>query len=336
MQTERAAVAAARTVLVAAFVVAPLAAIAAAQDPGLDLDAHPNGRVLLQRYIDADTWETFHMDGVRAYAPTAWRSEAEHAARAAAQHLPRVATALDLEPAAVLPVWIVVSPGSGGFVREAPTWSAAIAQPARHLIVLSGPAIRRTHLDLEETVAHELAHLALQVRLGDLGWAPRWFDEGLAMRLSGYRRFTDRLTRIGRGPVRLADLEDVFPQNPTLARQAYLESEAAVRALVKRGPLRPFLDRLAAGEEFETAFQAVYGESPRSFADRVEAEVARRWRWLSLVGGSISIFGVASALLIAGVVRQKIRNRRRMRAWEAEEAASRAESAPDATHPPQV
>lgn len=301
-----------------------LARPAAAQEAGFELDAHADGRRLLQRYIDAASWETFREGGVRAYASPAWRSEAVAAARAAAAHLPRIARALDLEPEAILPVWIVVSPGSGGMAREAPSWSAAVAQPARHLIVLSGPALRRTRLDLEETVAHELAHLAFGVRLGDLGWAPRWFDEGLAMRLSGYRRLSDRLTRLGRGPVRLDELVDVFPQNPTLARQAYLESEAAVRALAERAPLGDFLDRLAEGEEFDIAFQDVYGETPRRFAESIDAQVARRWRWLSLVGGSLSLFGVASLLLVIGVVRQRLRNRRRMRAWEAEESADLA------------
>ena len=188
-------------------------------------------------------------------------------------------------------------------------------------------------MSLEETVAHEVSHLALAVRLGDAGWVPRWFDEGVAMRLSGYSRLSDRLAMLGRGPVHLSELTDAFPQQAARAQQAYLESEAAVRRLMLEAPLAPLLDRLAAGAEFDSAFAAVYGTTRQQFTDDVYAEVSRRWRYLSALGGGVSLFGIMTLLFLVGVARQRARTRRRLREWEAEERADAADTPPT---PPDV
>lgn len=312
--------------------VPPAAARPAAQPPAaaglgaadLDLQSSPSGRALLQRYLGSTQWIVAGTGGVRAYAPPDWRSEAERAAGAARESLPRIAAEIGLGSRSVLPVWIVVSPGGGLLAREAPIWSAAIAQPRRHLIVISGPELRRARLNLEETVAHEVSHLALGVRLGDEGWAPRWLDEGLAMHLSGYERWSDRLAMFGRGPVHLSELVGDFPPQPARAQQAYLESEAAVRRLLRLGPLVPFLDHLAAGAEFDSAFVAAYGVTSGHFADDVYREVSRRWRWLSVLGGSVSLFTLMTLLFIVGALVRMWRARRLRRQWEAAEAGAGA------------
>ncbi|MFQ5600725.1 MAG: hypothetical protein ACE5G2_09225 [Candidatus Krumholzibacteriia bacterium] len=276
---------------------------------------------LLERYLKTREWVVVGDAPVRAYATRSWRRQAELAEAAARHSLPRIASELGVAPRQVLPVWIVVSPGGGRFVLEAPSWSAAIARPRRHLVVLSGPALRRTRMNLQETVAHELVHLAVHERIGDFGWMPLWLHEGLAVHFSGYGRLRDRLVRWGRGPVRLQELEYVFPRNATRARQAYLESAAAVRRLLQEGPIAPLLDRIEAGEEYEEAFLAVYAMTSREFAALVYEEVAQRWRYLSLLTSGVTLFGLMTILFVVGGVRRRLRDRRRMREWEAEEAA---------------
>jgi hypothetical protein len=292
---------------------------AAETAPATDLRTTEAGRALLARYLGTSDCESLGTGAIGVYATAAWRSEARLAARTAERAVPEVAAALGITPDRFLPFWILVAPGGGYLEREAPSWSAAVAQPDRRLVVLAGPAIRRTRMRVDETVTHEIAHLALHARLGEIGWVPRWFDEGLAMTLAGYRRTTDQLALAGRGPVRLRDLTDRFPQHPTLARQAYLESEAAVRRLLERGSLGPLLRRCAAGEEFEDAFRSVYGESLGDFSARVEAEVGRRWRWMAALGGGAALGGFMALLAIVGAVRVRHRARARLRAWETEE-----------------
>lgn len=303
----------------AALAVLAAAAVAAETPPPIDLRTTEAGRALLERYVGTSSCESFGTGAVGVYATSAWRSEAVQAARAAERAVPEVAAALGVTPDRFLPLWILVAPGGSYLEREAPSWSAAVAQPDRRLIVLAGPALRRTRMRIDETVAHEIAHLALHARLGEIGWVPRWFDEGLAMTLAGYRRTTDQLALAGRGPVRLRELADRFPQHPTLARQAYLESEAAVRRLLERGSLGPLLRRSAAGEEFDEAFLAVYGESLEVFAASVESDVGRRWRWMAALGGGVVLGGFMALLAIVGAVRLRLRDRARLRAWETEE-----------------
>lgn len=286
----------------------------------LDLADVPGGRALLQRVLETPTWETLGDGALRVYVTPAYRSDGERALAAAHASLPAIASALGLRSESILPVWIAIAPRTGAPLREAPAWSAAVAQPERHFIVLSGPALRTTRLDLQETIAHEISHLALATRLGPTGWAPRWFDEGLAMELSGYERAADAWRGWGRGPVDLAELTDAFPHHATLAQQAYLESAAAVRRLVGRGSLRPLLDRLARGEEFDAAFAATYGESLEHFNGLVAGEVSRRARWVGLLTGTFSLGGVMTVLFVAGVTRQRRRDARRRREWEARES----------------
>lgn len=308
--------------MLATVALAVLATVAPAQELPDDLRDTPAGARTIARFAGAAGVEMFGRGRIRAYAPEAWRREAQRAWRAAERALPEVAAAVGVEPAQLLPIWIVIATSEQTYTREAPSWSAAIAQPERHLVVLSGPALRRTAMDAGETVVHEVVHLALYARLGETGWMPRWLHEGLAMHFSGYSRATDPLAASRRGDVRLRDLTDRFPQHPTLARQAYLESAAAVDALLERGPLTPLLDRLAAGEEFDAAFAALYGESWRRFADRIHGEVPSAWRWIGTLGGG-AIFGLlATTLVLAGGWRVRYRNRQRRREWDAEERAA--------------
>jgi hypothetical protein len=308
-----------------------------AADPPLDLRDTPEGAATLARFIGPGAVEVFGRGTVRAYAPPAWRRDAQRAWRAAERAVPDVALAVGVQPAQLTPIWIVIASSERAYTREAPSWSAAIAQPERHLVVVSGPVLHRSAMDAEETVVHEIVHLAVHARLDDIGWMPRWLEEGLAMHFSGYSRVSDPLAANGRGAVRLRDLNDAFPQHPTLAREAYLESEAAVRELLARGSLRPLLDRLAAGEEFEDAFAAVYGESVEHFEAHIAGEVPRPWRWLGTLGNGATFGLVTAALVIAGALRVRWRNRRRLRAWEEQERAARlaVATSPEPEPPPQ-
>ena len=60
----------------------------------------------------------------------------------------------------------------------APEWGAALAFPESRRIVMQGRSAGSDAGDPQEVLRHELAHLALHERLGDL--PPRWFDEGYA------------------------------------------------------------------------------------------------------------------------------------------------------------
>lgn len=276
---------------------------------------------LLRHYLGTEAWYEAGARDVHAWAAPGWEEHAEAVVDAARHSVPRVAHELGLRPDDVLPIWIVVSPGGGRFALEAPSWSAAIARPAHHLVVISGPALRGARMNLSETVAHEVAHVALGERLGEIAWMPRWLHEGLAMHLSDYGRLRDRFVFWGRGPIHLREITFAFPSHPARARMAYLESHAAVQRLLELGPVAPLLDRLARGEEFDAAFAAVYGRTTHDFAEEVHGQVSRRWRYLALATSGATLFGVLTVLFVVAASVRRIRDRRRRRQWDAEEDA---------------
>jgi hypothetical protein len=301
-------------------------AVRSAPDSTTRLSGDPDAATL-DSYLGPPPWVHAGHGRIRAYAAHGWGGEAASAATAAGRALPRIAAALGVRPEAVLPVWIVISPGGRAYVLEAPSWSAAIARPSQHLIVISGAVLQRGDAGLEETVGHELVHLVVHARIGDQGWMPLWLEEGLAVHFSAARRVSDRLLRWGRGPVRLEEIESAFPRDAGGARAAYLESQSAVRRLLQEHPIAPLLDRIAAGEEFDDAFRAVYGVTSSEFATQVYGEVSRRWRILSVLGSGGTLFAFMTLLLFAAGAQ---RRRRRRRAWAAAEVGEDAEPGGDA------
>lgn len=291
------------------------------------IEAEPFAAVppVIRRYLGDGEIFAAKEGNITAFGAPGWRGETLAAAKVAQQALPVLAEEFHVALQDVLPVLLVMAPDDSRLHLESPSWSAAVARPGAHLIVLSGPALHAARMNLQETVEHELVHLILQARIGERGWMPLWLHEGLAVEASGYGRWSDRLITWGRGPVHLSELTDAFPQQPERARLAYLESLAAVRRLLRQGPIEPLLARVAAGEEFDDAFAAVYGESPAAFADAVAAEVGRRWRILPLFTSGTSIFGLMTVLLFVAAWRKRVARRRRLAAWAEADAADTAD-----------
>ena len=178
---------------------------------------------------------------------------------------------------------------------RAPTWGAAVALPAARTIV-----IRADGGDLQGTLRHELAHLALHQRVP--GRVPLWFDEGYAAWGSG------EWERLGVLELNLAVARGALPDfraldaalraSATSADAAYALAYSAVSELARRNPsysLSPLLERLAGGEDFDAAVLATTGLSVDRFEEAWQHAVRRRYglfTWL-LAGGGWLIVAVA-------------------------------------------
>lgn len=195
---------------------------------------------------------------------------------------------------------------------RAPRWGAAVALPALRTIV-----IRADGEELPRTLRHELAHLALhervQVRL------PLWFDEGYAGWAAG------EWERLGVLELNLAVARGALPgfraldgslrATETSADAAYALAFSAVAELARRNPtgtLTPFLERLAAGEDFDAAVLATTGLTADRFEEAWQRGVRRRYglaTWLLAGGGWLLV-----AIAVLGLVhlrRRADRPRRR-------------------------
>jgi hypothetical protein len=209
-----------------------------------------------------------------------------------------------------------------------PRWAEALAYPERNLILLDARTLVQP--TGEVTLRHELSHVAL----GQLApsW-PHWFQEGIAMYLTGDRFSITQYAAMFRAVTndRLFDFQDLaesWPQQPQDVEIAYAQSVVFVAHLVDRfgsQRLGELVDHVRAGAPFEVAFARAFQTSVGVEQRVWEEELPRRYSWVPIVTGGSVFWGVAALLTVAAWVRRsRVQSLRRaeMRAQEAAEDAA--------------
>jgi hypothetical protein len=196
-----------------------------------------------------------------------------------------------------------------------PAWGVGLASPATRTIVLRADAP-----DIQRTLRHELAHLALHRAVAVR--VPLWFDEGYASWAAGEWERLGGLElnlAVARGAVPdLRGLDAALRATPETADPAYALAMSAVLELARRSPsgrLDPLLRRLAAGEDFEVAVRETTGLGIDRFEEVWRRAVRTRYSiatWL-VAGGLWALVGVA--LLVLGR-RRRARDRERRAALD--------------------
>ena len=191
---------------------------------------------------------------------------------------------------------------TGGAVPE---WGAGVADPRAGRIVIPTFDWERTPpLTIYRTLRHELAHVALQRRLGDAR-TPRWFTEGYAQWAAGEWDWDSewrlRLAFLGQQAPPLDSLTLRWPVAESDARIAYLLSASAVGYLVDRSGERGMavlLERWAADGDFDGAFRATYGLTMGQFEEDWRRHVKSRYGWPMLLSHSLVFWLVAALVLL--------------------------------------
>lgn len=149
-----------------------------------------------------------------------------------------------------------------------PSYAAGAAEPAagRLVVVLSrcGPY---PFGDAGQTLKHELSHVLLPRALGFS--PPRWFDEGLAMRVSAEWSLRDEwfaalaLPSVAHGSWRLERVEADFAGGESDVRRSYALAKGFVRDLFKDdADLQAFLAEVRRDGSVDMAFRLRFGTSP--------------------------------------------------------------------------
>jgi hypothetical protein len=219
-----------------------------------------------------------------------------------------------------------------------PKWSVALAYPAHNIMLLD--AISLNAPGGNQTLRHELSHVALG-RLGP-SW-PRWFQEGLAMHLTGERYAVNQYTALFRAVTQdrvfhFADLREGWPEQPADVEIAYAQSLSFVETLLgHHGSARfgELLDAVGAGEDFELAFSRVMKTSLVTEENAWRDALPRRYSWWPIVATSTSVLAFGAVLLFIAWIRRRYQYAKRMTELlaqeQAEDAALRAaEAAADA------
>nr|MBP6630359.1 hypothetical protein [Kofleriaceae bacterium] len=174
--------------------------------------------------------------------------------------------------------------------RRVPAWAAGVAFPDLGVLIVARTRGGQV-IDVGETLAHELAHLALGAAVG--ARAPRWLHEGFAYQHSADWSWdrTETLAQMAwAGNIQpLDELERTFPAAELPAQRAYAQSYDFVGFLAKRGrwedreddgdrwPFRRFLGQLAAGADLDSAARAAFGRPLEALYQEWREDLRRRF-----------------------------------------------------------
>jgi hypothetical protein len=241
-----------------------------------------------------------------------------------------------------------VTPTFGDMARLAPIgspppgYASGVAWTRLHLVIISMlPPRGADAVDVAETFKHEMVHIALDDATRGQH-VPVWFNEGLAIYLSGENSLARQQTLMsatfsGR-LIPFQDLDRSFPSDTFEVNVAYAESADVMRFLMKRTDQLRFasmIERVRDGERFERAAGDAYGSDLRKLEFEWMREAEHRYSIIPvLTGGGIIWVGVIVALGLA-YMRRRRRTKAILARWEKEEAAedlvrARAEAAADA------
>lgn len=208
-----------------------------------------------------------------------------------------------------------------------PEYASGVAYHGLHLVLLSMLAPRGAEaVDLDEVFRHELAHVALEDAVKGKH-VPVWFNEGLAIKLSG-ERYPARMQTLWSATlsgtlIPLADLDRSFPRDNFEVSIAYAESADFMRFLTRNSDQLRFaamIERVRDGQAFERAVAEAYGSDLRRLEFEWRGELDRRFSVIPVLTGG----GLIWVLVVGGFVLAYVRRRRRAKAilarWEREEA----------------
>jgi hypothetical protein len=209
----------------------------------------------------------------------------------------------------------------------APEWGVALAFPASRRVLLQGRGAGSDAGDPSETLRHELAHLALHERLGDL--PDRWFDEGYAsVAAREWRREDVLATNVAlalRGTPSFEQLEESFAGGSSAAQAAYALSFRAVTELASLDPERGlalFFRYWETSRSLDAAVRQAFGTTLAAFEREFQQRTRRRYGALALFADLSLVFFVMTLLIFPFFMARRARDRRKLRALLAADAAA--------------
>lgn len=211
----------------------------------------------------------------------------------------------------------------------APEWGAAIAFPDQQRLVMQGGRAGSDAGDPLVVLRHELAHLALHEIMGPL--PPRWFDEGYASVAAGEftreQAFETSLGMVWRTLPSLEALERGFRGGGMEASWSYAMAHRIVSELDQLGGQAGLTNLLGYWKEtgsFEKAVRGAYGMTGEAFEKHWQRQTRRRYGALALVTNVSAAVGLFAIVLLPLFISRKRRDRRKLEAMRAADAAQEA------------
>jgi len=211
----------------------------------------------------------------------------------------------------------------------APEWGAAIAFSDQQRIIMQGSYAGSDAGDPLVVLRHELAHLALHEQLGSR--PSRWFDEGYASVAAGeFSReqvFETTLGMVWRTLPSFEALEDGFRGGGMEASWSYAMAHRIVSEMRELGGdagLARFFSEWEGTNSFEKAVRSSYGMTGEALEKHWQSQTRRRYGALALVTNVSAVVGVLALALVPLVIQRRKRDRARLEAMRAADAAQEA------------
>ena len=207
-----------------------------------------------------------------------------------------------------------------------PGWSQASTDYERSLIVLKSPTFSRvTENELRKTVIHELTHFIIGATTLPYE-IPRWFNEGLAVQMSGEEKFRSKIAisraLFTKSLIRLNEVEKILTFESQRANLAYAESRAALMFLFETagtGAVRSIIEKINSNQTFDRAFTEVTGMDLLEFEVEFRKHMKEQYRFYFLAAADDYIWFLIPGLFILAYLAVKLKNRRIIRRWKVEE-----------------
>jgi hypothetical protein len=277
-------------------------------------------------------FETFDEGWIQVSAPTSVHDRVVPLLREAGEFRARISADLGQPVLDHITIRVVRTPEQMAELapRGAPPFSyaTAMAYPSYRFIMLGLRAPDTWEApDLEESLRHELAHLALSDAVGGRP-VPRWFNEGLAIRQSGEipyaRLWTLWNASLSKRLILLRDLDAAFPTDRLEVSVAYAESADFVAFLMRdadRARFGSLVQRVRAGSPFDRALEDAYGTDLRKLEFQWREEVGHRFGVVPILTGGGFLWGLIIALAAVAWLKRRKRSKAKLEQWAREEAA---------------
>jgi hypothetical protein len=199
-----------------------------------------------------------------------------------------------------------------------------VAHSRSGLIIVKSRRLHRPDSSFPGTLRHELVHVLLG-RNTALGNLPRWFNEGLAMKLAGDLQWSAPV-RVARMQatgdiIPYAHLDFAFAGDSNLVANAYAQSRSMTEYLHEEIGDERFWKLVASldRQSFDAALQEYASMTPRQFSTAWRNSLWTVALVVSLMSG-FTAFQFMALLAVLAYLRKRRQAKQRMAQWEREEA----------------
>ncbi|HOD66229.1 MAG TPA: peptidase MA family metallohydrolase [candidate division Zixibacteria bacterium] len=213
-----------------------------------------------------------------------------------------------------------------GLVRgRIPDWGAAVAYPSKGRIAVKSPDKFNLGKPLAQLLTHEYAHLVMAQRTG-FHEAPRWFDEGLAQRVSTEWSWLDNVA-MSKAAVfgqylPLAEIELMNRFNEDKAHVAYAQSLVAVNYFFDAygvAAVNVFLDAVREGASYDAALMRATGSDYAGFEEEFRRYWSGRFNLVTLLADMMWLWFALAVIVVVAAFLKYRKRRSYYRKWEREE-----------------